>query len=527
MKSAKAEELPGSHKPCAVRNRSTLVHALAFGATAVLLLFRLYDHLPGLADRAQFTGYTPLGPLPPNINSSVCVQWPPLHPVKHGQLDRELNLYYTSRDFQLLSFMRLGGAVRIPPSTIIALLEKTRWDTFGELHEFLQEEFPIVYQALNVTKVNKYGLVFHWQGSSSAKPYILAAHQDVVPVEPLTADQWKHAPFSGFYDGTWIWGRGSCDDKSNLISQLIAIEALLKTGFRPTRTLVLAFGFDEEAKGTEGAGSIASYLEDTYGLDSFALILDEGGGQVKDGNVIFATPSISEKGYLDVKMEVTTPGGHSSIPPEHTSIGLLSRLVIAIEDNPHKPRLTRTGTPFAATQCLATYSPSFPDDVRALAKKAMSDTSALEQLQDALLRLSPVYKAMLGTTQAVDLIEGGVKVNALPEHAAAVVNHRIAEDSSVTELQRRLIDVVSPVVIKYNMTLEAFEREVVSGDAGRVTLSDAYGTSLEPSPTTPTEYGPWAVLAGSIKATFESSPTYNSSGVVVAPSLSIGKIVSP
>ena len=27
---------------------------------------------------------------------------------------------------------------------------------------------------------------------------------------------------------------------------------------------------------------------------------------------------LSEKGYLDVRMEVTSAGGHSSLPPEHT-----------------------------------------------------------------------------------------------------------------------------------------------------------------------------------------------------------------
>ena len=33
---------------------------------------------------------------------------------------------------------------------------------------------------------------------------------------------------------------------------------------------------------------------------------------------VFATPGIAEKGYLDVHVEVTAPGGHSSIPPKHT-----------------------------------------------------------------------------------------------------------------------------------------------------------------------------------------------------------------
>jgi len=51
--------------------------------------------------------------------------------------------------------------------------------------------------------------------------------------------------------GTWIWGRGACDDKAELIERLVTVETLLKHGFSPARTIVLAFGFDEEATGRE------------------------------------------------------------------------------------------------------------------------------------------------------------------------------------------------------------------------------------------------------------------------------------
>ena len=51
--------------------------------------------------------------------------------------------------------------------------------------------------------------------------------------------------------GTWIWGRGTCDDKADLIQKLVVIDALLQHDFTPARTIVLAFGFDEESTGQQ------------------------------------------------------------------------------------------------------------------------------------------------------------------------------------------------------------------------------------------------------------------------------------
>lgn len=64
--------------------------------------------------------------------------------------------------------------------------------------------------------------------------------------------------------------------------------------------------------------------------------------------------------------------------------------------------------------------------IRKLVKQSASRDSALQKLEN-MMSWSARYKANAGTTQAVDMIGGGVKANALPESAWAVVNHRIAE----------------------------------------------------------------------------------------------------
>ncbi|TFK51770.1 carboxypeptidase S [Heliocybe sulcata] len=470
---------------------------------------------------------------------AVCPQVDPIYPSKHANLSAKLETLFDWAGYKQGVYNRLGAAIQIPTESYDDLKpvgEDPRWETFGRLHQYLESAFPLVYQLLHVTKVNTYGLVFHWQGSNETlSPILLTAHQGkataiyVVPVEPSTVHQWKYPPYSGLYDGKWIWGRGSVDDKADLITQLTTVDTLLKHGFEPRRTFVLAYGIDEEASGEQGAGKLAIYLEETYGKDGFAMVVDEGGGfeDLAGGEVIIAAPAVSEKGYLDVGIEINTAGGHSSIPPTHTSIGMLASIIVAIESQAHEAKLLRSGTPFAQAQCLAACDPSFPPDLRKLAQKAFEDDEALDKFKDGLISSDPMWDATLKTTQAVDLVSGGVKVNALPERAKAVVNHRIAEHSSVRELQDYFTDLLSPLAEKYNLTVNSFGRNITGSEtgasAGELILSDAFGNQLEVSPVSPFfESAPAEILSGTIKATIESSKGYNASSVVVTPSFAIG-----
>lgn len=91
----------------------------------------------------------------------------------------------------------------------------------------------------------------------------------------MTLDRWTYPPFSGYYDGEYIWGRGSEDDKSNLVAILSAIDALLNCNFKPTRTVLVSIGFDEEggADQSYGARCLAEHILEIYGEDGIELIV--------------------------------------------------------------------------------------------------------------------------------------------------------------------------------------------------------------------------------------------------------------
>jgi carboxypeptidase PM20D1 len=85
---------------------------------------------------------------------------------------------------------------------------------------------------------------------------------------------WQHPPFSGTIAGGYVWGRGAMDIKGAAIALLEAATALLKGGFQPRRTLLIALGHDEEVGGRKGAGEIAALLA-ARGV-KLAMVWDEG-----------------------------------------------------------------------------------------------------------------------------------------------------------------------------------------------------------------------------------------------------------
>ncbi|KAJ7150834.1 carboxypeptidase S [Mycena crocata] len=441
--------------------------------------------------------------------AAVCPQASPLVPEKNGALWNELAELHATDDFLLRAVGQLSAAVQIPTETFDAMGpvgEDERWLTRGPFVEHLAKAFPLVHASLALQKVNTYGLIYTWQGSDpSLKPLLLMGHYDVVPVAALSVDQWAHPPYSGHFDGENIWGRGSSDDKAGVIGILTSIEALLEKNFAPNRTVVLSFGFDEEAGGYHGAGYLGPALLERFGPDSFAMIVDEGSGYTEQFGAIFAAPGVAEKGSVNVDVEVQTPGGHSSVPPEHTSIGILAALIVHLEAHAPKPVL-ELGTPaFQMAQCLAAHGPSVPAKLKDAILRAEKSKKALKKAE-ALLVEDKMFRALVGTTQAVDIISGGVKSNALPEQALAVVNHRIATQSSVNATITRDAELVKDLAAKFNLSLTAYGEQLSSSAAAYYGSLELRAPQwLEPAPITPSDAPPFQLLAGTIRTAFQTA----------------------
>ncbi|KAI0423528.1 hypothetical protein F5Y09DRAFT_348800 [Xylaria sp. FL1042] len=384
----------------------------------------------------------------------------PIDPSEDGLLSsREL---FSGNDALETMVQRHQPLVRIPSICYDDLGDfddDERWKPFYDIPGVLKETYPLVYKHATIDAINRFGLVYTIQGSdANLQPILLTAHQDVVPVESETLDQWEHPPFSAYYNETegFLYGRGASDDKSAITALMSALEALLSQDeYQPRRSVILAFGFDEECSGFRGAGEISKFLEERHGEGGIAVILDEGGAGLQSlGDTLYALPAVYEKGYLDVWFDIDVVGGHSSTPPPNTAIGIMSEIITTLERNPFEPKIEWNSPVHQALVCLARYSPhAVPELTEAI---YYGDLKAAAHI---LAHASRETQYFIQTSQAVDWISGGQKINALPEYVSVGVNHRFAPQDSIGGIQHRIVHLVENTVQKYNLHLQAFESD--------------------------------------------------------------------
>lgn len=412
-------------------------------------------------------------------------------------------------EFRNKSAAKLTGAVQIKTDIgddAPQLEEDPQfWEKkFRPFHEYLENTFPSVWSFSKIEKINHWGLLVTWEGSdSSLEPVLLSAHQDVVPIAESTLDQWEHPPFDGVYDGHQLWGRGSADCKNLLIGLLETLEELHLSKFQPRRSIILAFGFDEEIGGERGANHISQFLLERYGENSIYAVIDEGGQSlVKHGDVALALIGASEKGLINVKVGITAPGGHSSVPPDHTSIGILSELITRLEKNPFAPIFSPRNPTFYEYQCIAEFSDELPLSIRKEVEKAETSTSAREKIAEYIYHSNLGSRYLVTTSQAIDIIHGGVKSNALPEYAEVIINHRIAVESSVKEVVSHDFQYIEDVAKDFGIGL------VVNGsvhipktEKGYFSVSTSW--ELQPAPFTPINDERWNLFAGTLRHVYE------------------------
>lgn len=338
---------------------------------------------------------------------------------------------------------------------------KIDYTTFLQFHQFLKEAFPMTFQTLQVETVNRYSLLLTWKGKDAhLAPVVLMGHQDVVPIEEVTRNKWLHDPFSGTIENGIIYGRGAIDDKINVIGVLCAIEAMLQKNIQPTRTILLAFGHDEEIGGEQGAKKIATLLEGRKIRPAF--VLDEGGIITEEKvpgleHQPVALIGTAEKGYLTLSFSVNIPGGHSSMPEPVTAIHVLAKAIDRLVNSPFEARFT-----IPQLQFIRHLGPEMPF----VNKLAMANLWLTESLVLKQFSASAVGNAGVRTTIAPTIFHAGIKENVVPTNATAVVNFRLLPGDSPEKVIQHVTDVIHDTLIKITPIGKVLSASAPSPDSG-------------------------------------------------------------
>ena len=281
-------------------------------------------------------------------------------------------------------------------------------------------------------------LIATWKGSDPGrKPLVVSGHMDVV--EARRAD-WQRDPFMPVVEDGMLYGRGATDMKFNAAQAVSSLIDLRQGGYKPKRTIIVAFSGDEE---TTMATSrvIAERLKDA----ELVINVDGGGGKLDEetGKPVYWVWDGAEKTYADFKLEVTNAGGHSSAPRPDNAIVQLSRALerigghhFAAQQNPLTKAWFERAAPFESDAATAAAMRAFAADV--------NDEKAL-----AVLRANPATVGKVGTTCVPTMVSGGHALNALPQRASANINCRIFPGNKPADVMAELVKVANEPAVTF------------------------------------------------------------------------------
>ena len=283
---------------------------------------------------------------------------------------------------------------------------------FEEYVELVKSLYPTVFEKCEFEKTKEYAIKLKLKGKSSDKPTVLMAHYDVVPV----TEGWDHA-----------------------------LEVALKDNYVPNNDLYLIFGANEEVYGDSQYNIVMKMKEE--GIKP-ALVFDEGGGVMSN-----AFPGVSkdtaflgvvEKGMVNIKLTYEGNGGHSSTPKKNGPIIKMSKALAKLEKNPMKPQYTKT-----IKELLNIMGRNCSFGLKLVFANMWLFKGLVKKL---FTMLSADTRALLTSTFAFTIINGGNQTNIIPNHVEANINVRIAPFDTVEDVLNHVKKVIDDdsIVITYS-----------------------------------------------------------------------------
>ena len=280
-------------------------------------------------------------------------------------------------------------------------------------------------------------LVARLRGSGKKRPVLIMGHTDVVTTD---STKWKHPPFSATREGGYVYGRGTLDDKPDVVAGLMTMLQLKRMKKQLDRDVIFLAEASEEGNGPYG---INFMVENHWPEIDAEYCLAEGGEVIRSGGKIkYASVVTTEKIANTVRLIARGVAGHGSVPLRSNAIVHLSQAVAKVAAWQTPMRLSETTR--AYFEGLSKLSA--PEEAARYQKLLeQKDTGAA---QEYLAINEPRLYSTLRTSISPNIIKGGYLRNVIPSEAEATLDIRALPDEDFPALLDQIRKVINDPAIE-------------------------------------------------------------------------------
>jgi acetylornithine deacetylase/succinyl-diaminopimelate desuccinylase-like protein len=312
-------------------------------------------------------------------------------------------------------------------------------------------------------------VIYRVEGTEpNGQTLLLIPHLDVVPAN---AAEWSHDPFSGIDDAGFIWGRGAVD-MLNVTSAMVVVFRWIRDGMipAPAGDVILACVADEEAGGNHGARHL---VEEHWELVACDFVLTEVAGPTLGTAKRQALPvTVAEKGPVWRTASVKGTAGHGSQPYAR------SNAVLTLAN-----AFSKIGTadqPVGITEAWVDFVPYL--DLGSELEKMLIDEDQIDAAIDLVAEddqtLARWIHACTHMTLSPNVLDGGTKVNMIPDSAQGDIDIRLLPGQELADLDDHLRKVLGPELFE-DLELEPVLDMAANSSPARGLLWDAIGDAAE------------------------------------------------
>jgi acetylornithine deacetylase/succinyl-diaminopimelate desuccinylase-like protein len=279
------------------------------------------------------------------------------------------------------------------------------------------EGIPVMLVAKDPARAD---IIARLKGNGTKRPLLIMGHSDVVRVDPT---KWTFPPFSATRQGGYVYGRGTLDDKSDLLAAMMTMLMLKRQATPLDRDVIFVSEAGEEA--STGPGIEYLVNEHWNDIDAEYALAEGGGVRRKNGQVRYALVETTEKQPKGARLIARGPSGHGSRPLRTNAIVHLAKAVetIAAWD----PPMRFNDTTRYYFEKMATVSS--PEDAARF--KGLFDPQKAESVREYLAVHDPISYSMLHTSISPNILQGGFQVNVIPSEAQATLDIRALPDENI------------------------------------------------------------------------------------------------